>query len=247
MPIQQIENPDGTWVDAPILYQSKTYGNGVAAVRVDGGGNLFIGSRFIHNNATVVYIEKIDVNGNVVGKWNVVIEGQPHVLNPDALGIPKIDAFDFAPSGTDLFVALGGHVLDSERENPVALAKIPGVWVPYTGSTPEQGADGAYVPPSGGSQPESVDYARIQSGVDASLDTTKHWIKDQLAYVLETYTVPHAGQAAANAIIPHLADALYRPILDAIWLDLEKIAQGTDNPTGMNAQQLHDAWVALHK
>ena len=73
-----------------------------------------------------------------------------------------------------------------------------------------------------------VDYNRIQTMINTKGDEVKHWVKDQLAYVLRTETVPavHDGVVASLSGDPGpIADLLYKRIADGTWEQLNKFGE----------------------
>jgi hypothetical protein len=129
---------------------------------VDGGGNLFQASRFQDGNWTRVYVQKVAMNGQVVGTWQVVA-GHGY----------KIDGLGLTASGSDLLVATVAHDTPNPpppdgRLSTFAMARIPGVFVPFANQVPKAGAAGAFVQEP--TQELDVDYGRIAAIVAAAVD-----------------------------------------------------------------------------
>lgn len=198
-------------VQSAEVYRTKR-GQGDSAILVDAAGNTFFGTREITGNDTDFYVRKVSPAGVVVGEFEV----------QGANGW-KIDGGDLGASGDHLLVATSAHdtpnpIPPEGRWSAMGLAHIPGVFVPFDNQAPEAGGPDAFTPTE---TEVEVDYERIQTMIDAA----KHWVKDQLAYVLDHDIKPAivAEVAAKLSGDPGpVADLLYRRIADGTWEQLGK-------------------------
>ena len=155
MPVIQIDNPDGDWVEATIFINTPNFDLIDAKNRVDGASNRHDAYLFQHGNCSIVYYRVTSPQGALLHKKNVVMEGTPHSFDPAMGGqvVPKTVAFSMAPEGTGMRFNLGGH-LTNHTANPGATVLIPNVYVPYPrGQQPEDGEAGAFNPEPGGIEP----------------------------------------------------------------------------------------------
>ena len=173
---EQIEAPDGIWVDAPTLYQSREWGIIRGAPRVDGAGNKYELSLFAKWNATIAYLRKYSPTGAILGKWNIVFAGAPHTTNyadPRWNGSGKMDDIGMCPAGRFMLVALYGHETDTERQNPLAEVLIDVDYRPFgAGQNPE---NGGYPVQTAGSEPNPE--PQPEGGLSAE---DKEWMHNQL-------------------------------------------------------------------
>jgi hypothetical protein len=154
--------------------------------------------------------------------------GQPFPQQPIGTAEPvwKIDSIDLDHTGTTLVVSMVTHEpKEAPRNTAVEAYTIPNVWATTPGFEAERGGEGGYTGSEQEPGGEEVDYARIQEMINTKGDEVKHWVKDQLAYVLRTETVPavHDGVVASLSGDPGpIADLLYRRIADGTWEQLGK-------------------------
>lgn len=268
--VDQIEAPDGVWVEARVLYQSRTYGQAFASNRIDGAGNKFVSSRFMWGNYSYAYIRKYSPAGVVLGKWQVCFPGLPRVPNPGVTGVGKVDGVSITPTGTDIEVQLTDHVLDAMRQNQNAVALIEDVWVPYTGGAlgaSEEGATPTFIPTGSDPDPEvEVTIEQIEAvvkfqverivGADQANSLVNRFshgddVRGQIRKVGKQALVYLADPANYNDPNDpeHLAqkyqDAQFGMTLNAIWVDLVKMVTGSEEATGYDAARLNAALRAL--
>jgi hypothetical protein len=135
-------------------------------------------------------------------------------------------------------------------------AYIPNAWHVTEADILAEGGPGAFLPTGGGGGGSDVDYDQVElrirkvMGVEEVVggETVQHRFSPLGGGNFRQGILDKAGDAITNKGVittGNVANAIYHPTLDAIWLNLEKLVQGTDNPTSMNAQQLHDGFVAL--
>jgi hypothetical protein len=161
---EQLDRPDGQWVDAVTLHQSLDYGHTSGDVRVDDAGNQYEMTLFAKWNATIAYLRKYAPNGAVLAKWNIVCAGAPHdtnYQNPAWNGSGKIDEVQMCPTGRFMLVKLYAHNTNAERQNPVAQVLLDVGFVQFgAGQNPEFGGYPTYAPDPA---PEvEVDYERVE-------------------------------------------------------------------------------------
>lgn len=235
---EQIANPDGVWVDATIIYQTTGYDQVAESMRVDGAANTHLASLWSHGNCTVVYYRIINVAGAVIGKYNIVMQGTPHTLDPAMSGKPKTVDFDMAPSGRDMVFSLGGHLADpTHSQNPVAVGRIPGVYVPVVSASPEDGKAGSFQPVEGEPEP---------GGGGVTEDQLRAILRDELG--LRDGENDLIGQFAANA--PTGQSTVRKGLHETGVGDTKKaeIELLTGNPeTDPQARQYQDALFAFVK
>lgn len=139
----------------------------------------------------------------------------------------KIDRVSIFNSGHDLIVSLVTHSTSNQyppgTPRPICIeqARINGIFATTPDFVAQRGGEGAIIVPADPLPPSGASMAEIQ----AALDLQKHWIKDQLAYVLENNIKPEIVTAVAANLSGDpgpLANLLYKRIADGVWEQLNK-------------------------